>query len=123
MFCSSLENGQPELHLQDAERYTHLGCLTITTLLANPDGVRYLGEDKLLPQIADCLAQLDPVRPTLFFLFSSQDKQLITFFWAMQLGGPTPSDLLLSKYRMEKTLASGYFEMLGTLTKTKDGVK
>lgn len=30
--------------------------------MASPDGVRYLTEDKMLRQIADCLVQLDPVR-------------------------------------------------------------
>lgn len=42
-------------------KYTKLACLIITTLLASPDGVRYLAEDKLLRQIAECLVQLDPV--------------------------------------------------------------
>ncbi|KAI5479428.1 cytosolic regulator Pianissimo [Pseudohyphozyma bogoriensis] len=81
-------------------KYTQLGILAINTLLANPDGVRYLAEDKLLPQLADCLAQLDPLAPPV-----------------------APSELLLSKYRMEKTLAPGYFEMLGALTKSREGVK
>ena len=30
-------------------------------LLQNPEGVRYLAENKLLRQIAECLAQLDRV--------------------------------------------------------------
>lgn len=47
---------------QQSVKYTQLGCTLLTTLLASPDGVRYLGEDKLLRQIADCLLQLDPVR-------------------------------------------------------------
>lgn len=42
-------------------KFVKLACTTITTLLANPDGVRYLLEDKLLRQIAECLIQLDPV--------------------------------------------------------------
>lgn len=46
---------------QQSVKFTQLGCTILTTLLANPDGVRYLMEDKLLPQIADCLVQLDPV--------------------------------------------------------------
>lgn len=47
---------------QNTVKYTQLGCTLITTLLASPDGVRYLAEDKLLRQIADSLVQLDPVR-------------------------------------------------------------
>lgn len=46
---------------QNTIKYTKLGCTIITTLLASPDGVRYLAEDQLLRQIADCLVQLDPV--------------------------------------------------------------
>lgn len=46
---------------QQTAKFTQLACTTLSTLVANPDGVRYLLEDKLLPQIADCLAQLDPV--------------------------------------------------------------
>jgi len=37
----------------------------INTLLSDPGGAQYLAEDKLLPQIADCLLQLEPVRLTL----------------------------------------------------------
>ncbi|KAL8290440.1 hypothetical protein RQP46_002698 [Phenoliferia psychrophenolica] len=82
-------------------KFTQLACTTLATLVANPDGVRYLLEDKLLPQIADCLAQLDPLaNPT-----------------------PQPQDVLFSKDRMERCLASGYFEMLGTLTKSREGVR
>lgn len=46
-----------------------LGCNLLTTLLASPDGVRFLMiEDDFLDQIVKSFAQLDPVR--LFFLFS-----------------------------------------------------
>ncbi|GAA5917264.1 hypothetical protein JCM5296_000314 [Sporobolomyces johnsonii] len=79
-------------------KYTQLGCTTLSTLLANPDGVQYLAEDKLLPQLADCLLQLEAH------------------------GAPSHADTLLSKDRMETTLVSGYFEMLGTLTKSSSGL-
>ncbi|KAM0790272.1 hypothetical protein ACM66B_005576 [Microbotryomycetes sp. NB124-2] len=80
-------------------KYTQLGCSILSTLLANPDGVRYLNEDKLLPQIADCLAQLDPS------------------------AGRANSAVLLSRPRMETTMVGGYFEMLGTLSKHPEGLK
>lgn len=51
---------------QHTAKFTQLGCALFTTLLSSPDGVRYLAEDKLLRQIADCLNQLDPVRRPLF---------------------------------------------------------
>ena len=37
---------------------------------------------------------------------------------------PTPtSEELFSKKRMQETLTSGYFEMLGTLSKRKEGIE
>lgn len=34
----------------------------MTTMLVNPEGVRYLAEDRLLPQLADCFSNIDEVR-------------------------------------------------------------
>ena len=43
-------------------RWVKLGCNLLTTLMANPDGVRYLGnDDELLPQIVKSFDQLHPV--------------------------------------------------------------
>lgn len=47
--------------LQANSRYTHFGCVIITTLLASPEGVRCLSEDKLLRQITDGLMALENV--------------------------------------------------------------
>lgn len=44
------------------QRYVRVGCALFSALLANAEGVKYLGSNKLLFQIAECLAQLDPVR-------------------------------------------------------------
>lgn len=41
--------------------YVTVGCSLIHTLLQTPEGVRYLSDSKLLRQIAECLAQCDPV--------------------------------------------------------------
>ncbi|GAA5902766.1 TORC2 complex subunit TSC11 [Sporobolomyces salmoneus] len=80
-------------------KYTRLGCTMINTLLSDPQGAQYLAEDKLLPQIADCLLQLEPV------------------------GGSTSGlDLLFSKERVETTLVSGYFDMLGEMTRSPTGL-
>lgn len=43
------------------EIYIVVGCSLIHTLLQTPEGVRYLADSKLLRQIAECLAQCDPV--------------------------------------------------------------
>ena len=44
-------------------RWVKLGCTLLTTLLASPDGQRFLAsEDDLLNQLMRSFAQLDPVR-------------------------------------------------------------
>lgn len=47
------------------QRYVRTGCALIKTLLQNPEGIAYLTESKLLRQLAECLAQLDRVCPSL----------------------------------------------------------
>ncbi|KAI9321769.1 Rapamycin-insensitive companion of mTOR, middle domain-containing protein [Dichotomocladium elegans] len=82
-------------------RYLKTGCVLIKTLLSNPDGVRYLGENKLLIQMAEALGELDPLRE----------------------GGNNEIEPIFSKERMENTLSCGYFTLLGVLSKYKEGVR
>ncbi|KAK9759943.1 hypothetical protein K7432_016516 [Basidiobolus ranarum] len=70
----------------------------MSTLLANPEGVRYLSENKFLRQIRECLSQLDPVY------------------------GSPEEEPMFSRERMEATLTSGYFTLLGTLCQHNEGV-
>lgn len=52
-------------------RWVKLGCSLLNTLMATPDGVRYLSsEDPLLAQIVKSFAQLDPVSQVQLFSFS-----------------------------------------------------
>ncbi|TFK61396.1 hypothetical protein BDN72DRAFT_805030 [Pluteus cervinus] len=81
-------------------RWVKLGCSILTTLMANSDGVRYLSTDDLLvPQIVKSFAQLDP------------------------FNGTPDSDPIFSKRRVADTLTYGYLEMLGTLSKFKEGIE
>ncbi|GAA5961649.1 hypothetical protein JCM3765_000463 [Sporobolomyces pararoseus] len=80
-------------------KYTKVGLSMINTLLSDPQGVQYLAEDKLLSQIADCLLQLEPIGTSLSGL-----------------------DIIFSKERVETTLVSGYFEILGEMTKSSAGI-
>ncbi|KAJ3921151.1 Rapamycin-insensitive companion of mTOR, N-term-domain-containing protein [Lentinula edodes] len=83
-------------------RWVRLGCSLLTTLLANQDGIRYLSsEDPFMGQIVKCFAQLDP--------FNSQ--------------AAPDSDPMFSKRRIAETLTYGYLEMLGTLSKHKEGIE
>lgn len=43
------------------QKYVRVGCALIHSLLQSPEGVRCLADSKLLRQIAECLAQCDPV--------------------------------------------------------------
>ncbi|KAF9267369.1 hypothetical protein L218DRAFT_977972 [Marasmius fiardii PR-910] len=81
-------------------RWVRLGCSLLTTLMANSDGVRYLSsEDEFMTQIVKCFAQLDP------------------------FNGAPDSDPIFSKRRIGDTLTYGYLEMLGTLSKQKEGME
>ena len=43
------------------QRYVRAGCALMKSLLQTAEGAQYLHENKLLRQLAECLAQLDPV--------------------------------------------------------------
>ncbi|CAH7666254.1 hypothetical protein PPACK8108_LOCUS590 [Phakopsora pachyrhizi] len=80
-------------------KYTKLACSTLRTLLSDQVGVKFLSEDKLVEQIGTALRQLDPH------------------------SGVSQSETLFTQTRVEDTLTHGYFEMLGVLTKSPDGIK
>jgi hypothetical protein len=47
---------------RSTQKYVKVGCALIHSLLQSNEGVRFLADSKLLRQIAECLAQCDPVR-------------------------------------------------------------
>jgi rapamycin-insensitive companion of mTOR len=71
----------------------------IKTLTQTALGIQYLAENKLLRQIAECLAQIDPQ------------------------SGLTSSLPLFDRYRMAETLSHGYFAMLGALSSSTEGIQ
>ncbi|KAI0697900.1 Rapamycin-insensitive companion of mTOR, N-term-domain-containing protein [Cytidiella melzeri] len=80
-------------------RWVKLGCMLMNTLLSSTEGIRFLSEDELMSQIMKSFAQLDPLNAT------------------------QTQDALFSKKRMQDTLTYGYFEMLGILSKRKEGLE
>lgn len=52
---SNVKNTKPN------QRYVRIGCALFNTLLQTAEGIKYLSENKILRQIAECLAQLDRV--------------------------------------------------------------
>ncbi|KAF7288523.1 hypothetical protein HMN09_01381300 [Mycena chlorophos] len=82
------------------QRWVRLGCSLMTTLTSSPDGVRYLStEDLFLSQIKKSFAQLDPHNAV------------------------AETDFIFSKRHVSGYLTYGYFVMLGTLSKTKEGIE
>jgi rapamycin-insensitive companion of mTOR len=82
-------------------RYVKTGCTLLSTLLTSVDGVRYLNENKLLGDIAEAFNELDP----------------------LIYGDSETDEPIFSKERMENTLTCGYFALLGTFSKYKEGVR
>lgn len=81
------------------QRYVRAGCALVRTLLQTAEGTKYLAENKLLRQIAECLAQFD------------------------RLSGITSADPLFSPDRLQDTLVGGYFAILGVLCSDPKGLQ
>ncbi|KAL2410849.1 Target of rapamycin complex 2 subunit ste20 [Exophiala dermatitidis] len=81
------------------QRYVRTGCALMKTLTQTTVGIQYLAENKLLRQIAECLAQVDPH------------------------SGITSASPLFDRHHMAETLSGGYFAMLGALSHTIEGIR
>ncbi|KAL1839683.1 hypothetical protein VTJ49DRAFT_1248 [Mycothermus thermophilus] len=84
---------------RSTQKYVRTGCALMHALLQSPEGVRYLSDNKLLRQVAECLAQCDPT------------------------SGLTAQDPMFSKDRLADTLCGGYFPMLGVLSGDVKGMQ
>ncbi len=81
-----------------SQRYVRTGCALIKSLMQTAVGVEYLTENKLLRQVAECIAQVD------------------------RSSGLTSSSLFFDRITMLDTLSGGYFAMIGTLSQTSNGI-
>ena len=81
------------------QRYVRIGCSLMRAMCQTPLGVQYLSEDKLMRQIAECLAQLD------------------------KHSGLTSASPLFDMHNMIDYLTSGYFAMLGALSESLEGIQ
>ncbi|KAK0623643.1 Rapamycin-insensitive companion of mTOR, N-term-domain-containing protein [Immersiella caudata] len=84
---------------RNTQKYVRAGCSLMHALLQSPEGVKYLSDNKLLRQIAECLAQCDPT------------------------SGLTAQYPMFSKDRLTDTLCGGYFPMLGVLSGDVKGMQ
>lgn len=80
------------------QKYINTGVALFEMLLSHSEGRRYLLENKLLPQIAECLAQVDP------------------------LSGISAGNPIFSSQNLKGTLSAGYFRMLGVLLSCGPGL-
>ena len=80
------------------QRYVRTGCALVKGLLKTAEGTQYLMDNKLLRQLAECLAQLD------------------------RLSGITSTSPLFSRDRINDTLSGGYFSILGALGSEPQGL-
>ncbi|EIW69328.1 hypothetical protein TREMEDRAFT_30887 [Tremella mesenterica DSM 1558] len=80
-------------------KWVRLGCALLSTMLASPEGIRFIAEDKLLRQIGECFGELDHY-----------------------VGKPSTQPIF-ARDRLTTTLTYGYFEMIGTLSKHAEGMK
>lgn len=81
------------------QKYVRVGCALLHTFLQTPEGFRYLGDSKLLRQIAECLAQCDPT------------------------SGITAQYPMFAKDRLTDTLCGGYLPMIGVLSSDPRGLQ
>ncbi|KAL8823092.1 MAG: hypothetical protein Q9191_006183 [Dirinaria sp. TL-2023a] len=81
------------------QRYVRGGCALLKTLLQTSEGISYLAESKLLRQLGECIAQLDP------------------------LSGLISEMPIFSPYRVSETLSGGYFALLGVLSGNPQGLQ
>lgn len=81
------------------QRYVRTGCALMRSLCQTPIGIQYITDNKLMRQIAECLAQLD------------------------KHSGLTSSSPLFDKHNMIDYLTSGYFAMLGALSESMEGIQ
>jgi rapamycin-insensitive companion of mTOR len=89
---STVRNTRPN------QRYVRTGCALIKSLMQTALGIQYLMENKLLRQVAECLAQVD------------------------RLSGLTSTAPFFDRVQMVDTLSGGYFAMIGTLSQTTEGI-
>ena len=80
------------------QRYVRTGCALMRTLTQTTVGVEYLYQNKLIAQIAECLAQVEPMS---------------------NITSDTP---VFGALAMMETISGGYFAMIGALTQSANGI-
>ena len=80
------------------QRYVRMACSLVKCLMQNSEGLLYLQNSKVIPQIAECLAQFDPK------------------------SGIVSKTPIFSPEKLADTLSGGYFAMLGAMCRDQRGI-
>ncbi|KAG7663748.1 uncharacterized protein J8A68_002721 [[Candida] subhashii] len=80
-------------------KYINIGCQLLEMLLEFDQGVKYLSTSKLLPQLSEIVAQIDPY------------------------SGVASKESIISKKRIENTCSVGYLRFIGVLSGKAAGIK
>ncbi|CAH2352898.1 hypothetical protein CLIB1423_08S03664 [[Candida] railenensis] len=79
--------------------YVTVGCQLFEALLSTDEGIKYLSSNKILAQLSETFAQVDP------------------------FSGIEAKEPILSRKRLRRTLSYGYIDFVGTLSKDARGLK
>lgn len=85
--------------LKSPKKLILVGCQIFEALLSFDDGYKFLARNKIMPQIAEIFAQVDP------------------------LSGVQSSDPILSRKRLENTLSIGYAKFVGVFSTHQNGIR
>lgn len=85
--------------LKNPKKLILVGSQIFESLLSFDDGYKFLARNKIMPQIAETFAQVDP------------------------LSGVQSKDAILSRKRLENTLSIGYVKFLGVFSSCQNGIR
>lgn len=80
------------------QRYVRMACSLVKCLMQTIEGLSYLQNSKVIPQLAECLAQFDPK------------------------SGITAKAPIFGENKLTATLSGGYFAMLGAMCRDQKGI-
>ena len=82
--------------------------------MMNPDGVRFMAEDKLLKQLSECFGEIEVVSAV-------RARCVVRDPWP-DAQAPFKPNAMLSLDRIENSLTYGFFEMIGVMSRDEEGV-
>lgn len=82
-------------------------------MLSSSEGIKFVTEDKLLRQLVECFNELDQASIFLSGECMAEEQYI----------GTPNAQPVFARDRVENSLTYGYFEMIGTLSKSREGLQ